>query len=1334
MEVIKDIKLFAPPCGINLDKDERLLEINEHREIWNSIVNTSEGSNIGCLENIKGTTNVFELSVNETFTPPSTGTICIGACEDIEENAIIYFICDTTGSGNHGILRMFINNYKCEWILHNQTLLNFQEDYKISSANRIGDLLYWTDGYEGEAFVDFNPPRKINVVKAAGMTNSYSSTEVYYPGQIVQYGLKAYRFVGKNPKSGEIPYNNTSYWEIANVHVYEAITDQILDRIKYPPYELASVSYETDPSINTNMLRNRLFRFSYRYVFDDGEKSTWSPISDVPMPLIYERFDGSYTGDNYLGNIINVWVDTGSHEVDRIEIAVQDSENTVWRLVNRKYKYDEDGDILLADNIFAVFHFYNTEVGEALNQEDFFRPYDAVPQIANHEELIEKNRIIDADYVEGFDNINIDIELENYNTDSGLLITYIPGIAFTEETWPPAYPVQGFPKYAKGIKWNVGVVQDFDYPISPQSYSCVVMDWVNVPIVYGQTYRFVISAPFYVYWNSGETLVAQYSDQNVGDKVVGEAVVILQEGETLQDLLNLICSQIRIGNFITSAIGFVRSPHVGTVNGQHYSNHVWGGGDYWGGTWGGWTVQGGIPLDPDDHLTQESEIGVVLQFGGAGGVNFSEITIGLTIDADSSKKTTFKSGTQQLFGIAYYDRANRCGAVNTSVDCVINVPTQASINPGYEHHLYLNYIKWSISHTPPIWATHYRWLRASKTSYSYYIQCPVANISFPSRIQAFTGNFLALSVQQNFTETKEDYGKFNIAAYSFEPGDRLRFVLKGGRLSNRQEVFTPFTADLDFEIVSVETPLDTGAGETYRKDELSTPSYITDNAGNKVKDPALTSIIIPYFSYEDYGIDATSLEDNKVIVEIYRPSKSVENPVYYEMSEKLDILNPHTGNRLHAGGTDGVISGWDLDQTSHNPARGMFIRGDAYVYNRFMYNENFGALFPCESQFYSDWYNSEFTDIGRPNIGNRDAARQRYRAKLLYSGVYIENTRINDLSKVNSSDSIALAEKYGAINFVKENGYTLKVLQTTKPTSLFIGREGLMQAKLQGQDVLASKDQVLSTPIVSEEDYGTLFATGCTKYVRHIYFYDPYNGAILRDASNGMFPISDYGIKDFLRDKSKKFINIGLGNLSVYSTFDETHNLVFFSFIDGSGNYDPTESFTIAFHEPTNKWISFYDFEPDFYGSLGSTITSFKDNTLWVHNQGTRMNFYGQQYTQRVKVVSNKDPLKVKAFRSVMVDSNQVWNAGENGDILVTESGMQSKLPESWFEQRERKYYAELGRNMLTSGVTASNEDLINGETLRGSSMSINLRNESTDETKLFGVAINSTYSPKSGI
>jgi hypothetical protein len=392
-------------------------------------------------------------------------------------------------------------------------------------------------------------------------------------------------------------------------------------------------------------------------------------------------------------------------------------------------------------------------------------------------------------------------------------------------------------------------------------------------------------------------------------------------------------------------------------------------------------------------------------------------------------------------------------------------------------------------------------------------------------------------------------------------------------------------------------------------------------------------------------------------------------------------------------------------------------------------------IVPVEAIEFSDVFKTPYCSIGRPQFVLSTMKRNRYISNLLYGGRYIENTLTNDLSKVKSSDYVPLAEKYGEINLIEEVGYTLKVLQKYKPTSLYIGREGLKQASLMGQDVVTSKDAVLSTPIVSETDYGTTLTSGCVKYLRNIYFSDLYNGAIVRDAPNGIFPISDYGIKNFIRQKFQTFISHGVENITAYSTYDEKYNLVFFSFID---SIVTAESFTVAFHEPTNKWISFYSFIPDYYGCLGSVLTSFKGSDLWLHDSGTRMNYYGVQYEQMVKIVANKDPLKVKAFKSIVVDSNEVWNAGTNGDILISANGSltrggSSKLPEGWFNLNEGKYYSNFGRNMLSSDSTESNEDLINGDELRGSSMSINLRNSSTDETKLFGVIIDSTYSPRSG-
>jgi hypothetical protein len=452
------------------------------------------------------------------------------------------------------------------------------------------------------------------------------------------------------------------------------------------------------------------------------------------------------------------------------------------------------------------------------------------------------------------------------------------------------------------------------------------------------------------------------------------------------------------------------------------------------------------------------------------------------------------------------------------------------------------------------------------------------------------------------------------------------------------------------------------------------------------------------------------------------------------MGDKMLILNPHTENCVHGRGFGGVNwrpSPHDQSISPSNGALGYFHSGDCYFKLRYNGEEQF----PVEALEFSDFYKSDYYSKGKPFIFDREIRRIKYASYFTWSGSYITNTNINDLSKFISSDFLYLNDKNGEIQSVLEIGYTLKVLQQYKSTSIYIGRSGLKQATVGGEDVVAITKDLFGSVVPSEEVYGLSHPSSVCKQSRFLYFYDAYNGAIIRDAPNGMFPISDYGIKDFIRDKSKIFIAHGLDNVSVYSAYDETFNLVFFSFLDSA---DATQNFTIAFHEPTNKWISFYDFQPEFYGCLGSLMTSWKSEKLWLHNSGTRMNFYSTQYTQRVKVMANKDPLKVKAFKSIVLDSNKIWNAGTNGDIVILQNGSlllgaSSKLPESWFELREGKYYSNFGRNMLSNGVTPQEIDLIDGDELRGSSMGITLRNASTDETKLFGVIVESTYSPKSG-
>jgi hypothetical protein len=118
--------------------------------ILNDVVSFED--NQGARTNIKGNVLISDLGGTHT---------CIGEIEDVERNSLIYFMHE---SGTlHTIVSLNVSTDVITNILFEEPVLNFSLEHLIIHSNVIGDLLYWTDG--------FNPPRKININKAITYTN-----------------------------------------------------------------------------------------------------------------------------------------------------------------------------------------------------------------------------------------------------------------------------------------------------------------------------------------------------------------------------------------------------------------------------------------------------------------------------------------------------------------------------------------------------------------------------------------------------------------------------------------------------------------------------------------------------------------------------------------------------------------------------------------------------------------------------------------------------------------------------------------------------------------------------------------------------------------------------------------------------------------------------------------------------------------------------------------------------------------------------------------------------------------------------------------------------------
>jgi hypothetical protein len=163
-------------------------------------------------------------------------------------------------------------------------------------------------------------------------------------------------------------------------------------------------------------------------------------------------------------------------------------------------------------------------------------------------------------------------------------------------------------------------------------------------------------------------------------------------------------------------------------------------------------------------------------------------------------------------------------------------------------------------------------------------------------------------------------------------------------------------------------------------------------------------------------------------------------------------------------------------------------------------------------------------------------------------------------------------------------------------------------------------------------------------------------------------------------------------------------------------------------------WITHYGKRAvDWVQSLSLGFVSFQGGDIWVSNDTTvpRCNLFGEQKTSKVAVVANENSNVIKLLDSIGIHSDSPW---EVESVTIQKSlnhpnGMVSKIPKERFKKREGVWRAEFLRNMLTTSGTVSTIEAIRGESLRGYSAVIVLKNSDTTETKLFKVDIAQTSS-----
>ena len=280
---------------MNKDLDERLIPKGEYREAQNIHISESEGSDTGAIENIIGN---IKLGNNITPTLPtrsepgnsSTSEYeTIGYCEDLKNNRVVYFVTNFSSTSYTDNIRSINrawdydfsddpSNYGCAIILYDikedvyrtlcyGTFLNLSKNHLITGVQIIEDLLFWTD--------NLNQPRKINIQTA--LNNGYTY------------------------------YDREEKISLAKYAPYKAIMLHSDDGV---------VGLSRNADVDSEYLKERFVRFSYRYKYEDGEYSLIAPFTQsVFEPLNKGIITNSLTDDEINQTSGEPQVLTGKKEV-----------------------------------------------------------------------------------------------------------------------------------------------------------------------------------------------------------------------------------------------------------------------------------------------------------------------------------------------------------------------------------------------------------------------------------------------------------------------------------------------------------------------------------------------------------------------------------------------------------------------------------------------------------------------------------------------------------------------------------------------------------------------------------------------------------------------------------------------------------------------------------------------------------------------------------------------------------------------------------------------------------------------------------------------------------
>lgn len=451
-----------------------------------------------------------------------------------------------------------------------------------------------------------------------------------------------------------------------------------------------------------------------------------------------------------------------------------------------------------------------------------------------------------------------------------------------------------------------------------------------------------------------------------------------------------------------------------------------------------------------------------------------------------------------------------------------------------------------------------------------------------------------------------------------------------------------------------------------------------------------------------------------VFFQIFTPYRPSISEPFYEVAQIYEVLNPGTASRTYST-VSGTIGG-DVTILTRDDGSSTYL------------TENMSP----NDKFYTRWN----TDSGRPNFID-DIGQQRKTNDIAFSDVLIEGTKTNGLSTFEALNTKEIPIECGdgiklqVADKISEQGNIMLALCVNETVSLYLGEAQLLGST--GNAFLAQTAGVIGTVNVLQGSYGTMNPESVVAMRGRVFFYCLIKGCFVSYSNNGLFPISNYGMRRVSHLFSQAYALLTQAEIEalgsrpfVFGGVDPYHMEVYWS-IPATTDTPPKgyledyvspelpviypydiydgQAKVLVFKPNQDRWAAPHSYQTEGFIDIRDYLFSASNGAMYQHNNDngtdeTYSKWYGESVKPAIGLIINEEPNIVKQFLSLSVEGN----AQPSWTHIRTESyNIQSSDIVGEWVSRENILYSPILRDRLSPNVSGTFDDkLFTGDRMKG--------------------------------